>query len=125
MVENLLLFIVVGVVLYYAYKNKKRKEQQIGEDLDCFIEKGDWDSVCRILRKQLIIWGALLVAIVSVLVYEIVMFDKRPYTKMWVGAIVLWRLYKLADMYFTSRHNRSVVVEEKESVDYYDETDKA
>ena len=125
MVENLLLFIVVGVVFYYAYKNKKRKEQKIGEDLDYFIEKGDWDSVCHILRKQLIIWSALLIAIVSVLVYEIVMLDRRPYTKMVVSMMILWRLYKLVDMYLTSRYNGRVLVGEKESTDSCDEIEKA
>ena len=121
MVENILLFIVVGVVFYYAYKNNKRKEQQMGEDLDYFIKKDDWDSVCRVLRKQLIIWGALLMLIVAVVVYEMTVLARTPYTKMVVGTIILWRLYKLVEMYLTSRYNRRVLAEKQESVDCYDE----
>ena len=53
-----LLFIVLAVVIIFAllYKWKKRTEKKMGNDLNALIEANDWRGVCRILRKQLIVW---------------------------------------------------------------------
>lgn len=103
-----LVFISVVCVLllfYYGYSFKKRKEKQIGEDIEYMIEQGDWDGVCRILRKQLMLWGALMVAIVAFVVYGIVTSDVIPYGRIIAAALIVWRFYKLVDLYLTARQN--------------------
>lgn len=106
-----LVFISVVCVLllfYYGYSFKKRKEKQIGEDIEYMIEQGDWDSVCRVLRKQLMLWGALMVAVVAFVVYGIVTLDVIPYGRIIAAALIVWRFYKLVDMYLTARQNSSL-----------------
>ena len=47
--------IIVLVIFVYLYQNKRRKEQQMGNELENLIDANDWQGVCRILRKQLIL----------------------------------------------------------------------
>ena len=56
------LFIVFAAVIVFAllYRWKKRTENKMGNDLNALIEANDWRGVCRILRKQLIVFLTVL-----------------------------------------------------------------
>lgn len=97
--------VCVLLLFHYGYKLKKRKEKQMGEDIEYLIEQDDWDGVCRILRKQLMLWGALMVAVVAFVVYGIVTSDVIPYGRIIAAALIVWRFYKLVDLYLTARQN--------------------
>lgn len=113
MQETLFIVLAVAVVFYFLYSYKKRKEKQIGEDIESMIEVGDWNGVCRILRKQLIIWGVVLALVVFAVVYDIAAMGRMPYAKMILAALVIWRYYKLIDMYRTSRYNEKILSEQE------------
>ncbi len=113
MQETLLFVLAVAVVFYFLYSYKKRKEKQMGEDIESMIEVGDWNGVCRILRKQLIIWGVVLALVVFAVVYDIAAMGRMPYAKMILAALVIWRYYKLVDMYRTSRYNERALSEQE------------
>ena len=113
MQETLLIVLAVAVVFYLLYSYKKRKEKQMGEDIESMIEVGDWNGVCRILRKQLIIWGVVLALVVFAVVYDIAAMGRMPYAKMILAALVIWRYYKLIDMYRTSRYNEKILSEQE------------
>lgn len=105
-----LLFIVLAVVIIFAllYRWKKRTEKKMGNDLNALIEANDWRGVCRILRKQLIIWGLVLVLCIGLLVARI-MSDEQFYTPIIVCAFLAWRFFKLANLYMISYKNMKVV----------------
>ena len=67
------LFIVFAAVIVFAllYRWKKRTEKKMGNDLNALIEANDWRGVCRILRKQLIVWGLVLVLCIGLLLARI------------------------------------------------------
>ena len=113
MQETLLIVWAVAVVLYRLYSYKKRKEKQMGEDIESMIEVGDWNGVCRILCKQLIIWGVVLALVVFAVVYDIAAMGRVPYAKMIVAAFVIWRYYKLIDIYRASRYNEKILSEQE------------
>lgn len=113
MQETLFIVLAVAVVFYFLYSYKKRKEKQMGEDIESMIEVGDWNGVCRILCKQLIIWGVVLALVVFAVVYDIAAMGRMPYAKMILAALVIWRYYKLIDMYRTSRYNERVLSEQE------------
>ena len=113
MQETLLIVLAVAVVFYFLYSYKKRKEKQMGEDIESMIEVGDWNGVCRILCKQLIIWGVVLALVVFAVVYDIAAMGRMPYAKMILAALVIWRYYKLIDMYRTSRYNEKILGEQE------------
>lgn len=117
MQETLLIVLAVAVVFYFLYSYKKRKEKQMGEDIESMIEVGDWNSVCRILRKQLIIWGVVFALVVFAVVYDIVAIGRMPYAKMILAALVIWRYYKLIDMYRTSRYNEKILSEQERGLE--------
>jgi len=117
MQEILLIVLAVAVVFYFLYSYKKRKEKQMGENIESMIEVGDWNGVCRILRKQLIIWGAVLALVVFAVVYDIVAMGRMPYAKMILAALVIWRYYKLVDMYRTSRYNEKILSEQERGLE--------
>ena len=73
--------IIVLVIFVYLYQKKKRKEQQMGNELENLIDANDWQGVCRILMKQLILWGVALLAIIIVLVLSFFFEDKFRYSK--------------------------------------------
>lgn len=105
-----LLFIVLAVVVIFAllYRWKKRTEKKMGTDLNALIEANDWRGVCRILRKQLIIWGLMLVLCIGLLVARI-MSDEQFYTPIIVCAFLTWRFFKLVNLYMISYKNMKVV----------------
>ena len=113
MQETLLIVLAVAVVFYFLYSYKKRKEKQMGENIESMIEVGDWNGVCRILRKQLIIWGVVLALVVFAVVYDIAAMGRMPYAKMILAVLVIWRYYKLVDMYRTSRYNEKILSEQE------------
>lgn len=101
-----LLFIVLAVVIIFAllYKWKKRTEKKMGNDLNALIEANDWRGVCRILRKQLIVWGLVLVLCIGLLVARI-MSGGQFYTPIIVCAFLAWRFFKLVNLYMISYKN--------------------
>ena len=117
MQETLFIVLAVAVVFYFLYSYKKRKEKQMGEDIESMIEVGDWNGVCRILCKQLIIWGVVLALVVFAVVYDIAAMGRMPYAKMILAALVIWRYYKLIDMYRTSRYNEKVLSEQERGLE--------
>ncbi len=117
MQETLLIVLAVAVVFSLLYSYKKRKEKQMGEDIESMIEVGDWNGVCRILRKQLIIWGVVLALVVFAVVYDIAAMGRMPYAKMILAALVIWRYYKLIDMYRTSRYNEKILSEQERGLE--------
>ena len=127
MQETLLIVLAVAVVFYFLYSYKKRKEKQMGEDIESMIEVGDWNGVCRILCKQLIIWGVVLALVVFAVVYDIAAMGRMPYAKMILAVLVIWRYYKLIDMYRTSRYNEKILREQErglESLETEQEADR-
>lgn len=117
MQETLFIVLAVAVVFYFLYSYKKRKEKQMGEDIESMIEVGDWNGVCRILCKQLIIWGVVLALVVFAVVYDIAAMGRMPYAKMILAALVIWRYYKLVDMYRTSRYNEKILSEQERGLE--------
>ncbi len=117
MQETLFIVLAVAVVFYFLYSYKKRKEKQMGEDIESMIEVGDWNGVCRILCKQLIIWGVVLALVVFAVVYDIAAMGRMPYAKMILAALVIWRYYKLIDMYRTSRYNEKILSEQERGLE--------
>ena len=117
MQETLLIVLAVPVVFYFLYSYKKRKEKQMGEDIESMIEVGDWHGVCRIFRKQRIIWGVVLALVVFAVVYDIAAMGRMPYAKMILAALVIWRYYKLIDMYRTSRYNERALSEQERGLE--------
>lgn len=110
-----LLFIVLAVVIIFAllYKWKKRTEKKMGNDLNALIEANDWRGVCRILRKQLIVWGLVLVLCIGLLVARI-MSGGQFYTPIIVCVFLAWRFFKLVNLYMISYKNMKVVEVESE-----------
>lgn len=117
MQETLFVGLAVAVVFYFLYSYKKRKEKQMGEDIESMIEVGDWNGVCRVFRKQLIIWGVVLALVVFAVVYDIAAMGRMPYAKMILAALVIWRYYKLIDMYRTSRYNEKILSEQERGLE--------
>lgn len=104
--------LIVLIVFVILYRNKKRKEQQMGNDLESRIEANDWQGVSRILLKQLILWGALLVGLIAVLGIVWYMDRKFKYSSLVVIAFVAWRFIKLIRLYYISRYNEKALQEE-------------
>lgn len=110
------LFIVilaVVITLALAYRWKKKTENKMGNDLNALIEANDWCSVCRILRKQLIIWGVLLALCMALLIVRIVS-NSQFYTPIIVCAILAWRFFKLIRLYRISFQNMKTIEQEKQ-----------
>ena len=83
MIMQQTLFIVilaVVIALALAYRWKKKAENIIGNDLNALIDADDWRGVCRILSKQLIIWGVLLVLCIA-------LFDKAKFS-VWKSSVL-------------------------------------
>ena len=105
--------IVFVVVFVLAYRWKKKAENKMGKDLNSLIEANDWSGVCRILRKQLILWGVLLVLCVALLIARI-MSDKQFYTPIIVCAFLAWRFFKLVRLYRISFQNMKTIEQENQ-----------
>ena len=116
MIMQQTLFIVilaVVIALALAYRWKKKTEKKMGNDLNALIEANDWRGVCRILRKQLIVWGLVLVLCIGLLVARI-MSGGQFYTPIIVCAFLAWRFFKLVNLYMISYKNMKVVEVESE-----------
>ena len=101
--------IIVLVIFVYLYQNKRRKEQQMGNELENLIDANDWQGVCRILTKQLILWGAALLVIILVLGLSFFYEDKFRYSSLVVLAFVAWRFISLIRLYYLSRQNAKML----------------
>ena len=101
--------IIVIIVFVYLYKNKKRKEQQMGNELENLIEANDWQGVCRILKKQLILWGAALLLIILALGLSLLFEDMFRYSSLVVLVFVAWRFISLVRLYHISRQNAKLL----------------
>ena len=101
---SIVIAIIVMVIFVYLYQKKKRKEQQMGNELENLIDAGDWQGVCRILMKQLILWGAALLVIILVLVFSFFYEDKFRYSSLVVLVPVAWRFILLVRLYYLSSH---------------------
>ena len=106
---SVVIAIIVMVVFVYLYINKRRKERQIGNDLESFIDANDWQGVCHILTKQLILWGAALLVIIIVLALSFFYEDKFRYSSLAVLAFVAWRFISLIRLYYLSRQNAKML----------------
>ncbi len=95
---------VVVIVSVLAYKWKKKTENKMGNDLNALIGANDWRGVCRILRKQLFLWGFLLALVLALLIARIIR-GEQYYTTIIVGAFIAWRFIKLVQLYRISHHN--------------------
>ena len=116
MIMQQTLFIVilaVVIALALAYRWKKKTEDKMGNDLNTLIEANDWCGVCRILRKQLIIWGVLLALCIALLIVRIVS-NSQFYTPIIVCAILAWRFFKLIRLYRISFQNMKTIEQEKQ-----------
>lgn len=106
--------LVVAIVFALAYRWKKRTENKMGNDLNALIESNDWRGVCRILRKQLIIWGCSLVLVIGLLVARIFIKEGQAYTPIIVCVFIAWRFLKLARLYNISRQNMKTIEQEEQ-----------
>lgn len=98
-------FVVLLVVaVLYTYKAKKKKERQMGDELEYLIEKEDWHGVSRILRKQLIIWGCLSVLMTAVVIASFIMGSPK-YGVMALVVVFIWRTVRLKKSYDDSQYN--------------------
>lgn len=104
--ENLLfiVFVVVIIVFVLLYRWKNKKENKMGKKLNALIEANDWRGVCRILRRQLFLWGFLLVWFIALLIARIVI-NKPFYTLIIVCVFLAWRFFKLVNLYRISYKN--------------------
>ena len=107
---------VVVIVSVLAYKWKKKTENKMGNDLNALIGANDWRGVCRILRKQLFLWGFLLALVLALLIARIIR-GEQYYTTIIVGAFIAWRFIKLVQLYRISHHNIKAVENCDDSID--------
>lgn len=113
--QQTLFIVILAVVIVFAlaYRWKKKAKNKMGNDLNALIEANDWRGVCRILRKQLIVWGLVLVLCIGLLVARI-MSGGQFYTPIIVCAFLAWRFFKLVNLYMISYKNMKVVEVESE-----------
>lgn len=100
----------VLLVVYYAYKWKKKKEAQMGDDLDYYIEHDDWHSACRLMLKQLIIWGIVTLAAIAVTVSSYLAGQLKPHFIV-LAIITARKTCYLAGSYFVFRRNEKYMEE--------------
>lgn len=106
--QQTLFIIILVIVLILAYGWKKKRVNKMNDDLDVLIAADDWDGVCRILRKQLIIWGSLFMFSMVVLVVRI-MDGGQFYTHIIVCAFLAWRFLKVLHLYIISYQNKKTM----------------
>lgn len=99
------LLVLVVAIFVFLYRRKKKVENKMGDELNALIESDDWQGVCRILRKQLVIWGCVLVVVVGLIVARFTMGEHTSYAPIIVGAFVAWRFFKLVRLYMISYQN--------------------
>lgn len=104
---------IASFVVLYHYK--RRAEKKMGTDIDALVEADDWRGVCRILRRQLLIWGGIFVLLTVHLVLRIIE-GEQYYTAVAVMLFIAWRVVKLAKLYRISLDNAKVIEEQQEPV---------
>ncbi len=123
--EQALLITIVILVFFITlfvsvYRRKKNLEKKMRGDLDASIQANDWHTVCRILRNQLILWGAVLLLAVTLLVLRIV--DHRQiYTTAIICGVFAWRVFTLAKNYRAACRNRKFFEEDTVPLVTYEE----
>lgn len=107
MSQTLFIALLVGVVVIFVflYRRKKKVENKMGDELNALIESDDWQGVCRILRKQLIVWGCVLLLVVGLLVVRFARGEHTSYAPIIVALFVAWRFFKLVRLYWISYQN--------------------
>ena len=115
---DLQLAIVIGLVVFFAvwillYQLKRRQEAQMGLDLEALIDEEDWRGVCRLLRRQLWLWGAVIAATGFVLAGRI-MVGGSPWGPALMLAYFAYRYVPLVRSYRNAAYNRRVRSEEQE-----------
>ena len=80
--QQTLFIVILAVVIVFAlaYRWKKKAENKMGNDLNALIEANDWRECVGILRKQLIVWGLVLVLCIGLLVARIMSGGQFLYT---------------------------------------------
>ena len=106
---SVVIAIIVMVIFVYLYQKKKRKEQQMGNELENLIDAGDWQGACRILMKQLILWGVALLVIILVLGFSFFYGDNFRYSSLVVLVPVALRFFLLLRLYYFSRQNAKMM----------------
>lgn len=115
---DLQLAIVIGLVVFFAvwillYQLKRRQEAQMGLDLETLIDEEDWRGVCRLLRRQLWLWGAVIAATGFVLAGRI-MVGGSPWGPALMLAYFAYRYIPLVRSYRNAAYNQRVRSEEQE-----------
>lgn len=103
------LLVVVVAIFVFLYRRKKKVENKMGDELNALIESDDWQGVCRILRKQLFIWGCVLVLVVGLIVARFTMGEHTSYAPIIVGVFIAWRFFKLVRLYVISYQNMKIM----------------
>lgn len=93
------LLVLVVAIFVFLYRRKKKVENKMGDELNALIESDDWQGVCRILRKQLVIWGCVLVLVVGLIVARFTMGEHTSYVPIIVAVFIAWRFFKLVRLY--------------------------
>lgn len=96
---------IIGIAIFVVlYRKKKKVENKMGNKLQALVEANDWQGVCRILRKQLIIWGLVLALLIVLLVLRFVKGGRFSGSVI-ICAFVAWRFIKLVQLYMVSYKN--------------------
>lgn len=112
--KTIFLVLLFLFVLFLLNQSKKRREKQMGEDLDYYIEKEDWQAVSSILRKQLIVWSAIAIFTTIVSIASFFIGNRPKYVLLVFSALFIWRVCKLAKNYLISRDNEKYNAETEE-----------
>lgn len=98
---TIILVAAMALVFYFLYDRKRRKEKQLGLDLETLIARNDWTGVSRILRRQCRWWGVLALAGIALLVAAIVTRHKIIVAAVTAALFAyrfgqVWRLYRIS-----------------------------
>ena len=104
MQETIFIILVVAFGFYLLYQRKKRKEKQMGEELNDLVEANDWQGVSRILRKQLVIWGLFAATATAIGIVSLIL-GKPRFGWLLGAAFFIWRTIQLLRLFRTSQDN--------------------
>lgn len=88
----------------------------MGLDLETMIGKEDWHGVCRLLRKQLWLWGAVIAATAFVLVGRIIV-KGSPWAPAIMLAYFVYRYIPIVKSYRNAVYNLRAQSEERDEED--------